>query len=82
LAHALQSIGMGQHRARKTGLPLGIGQQQGGEVFDIEVTQEGIVFLHIHPDKPRLRHVCRQAIKQRLVFAASATPLCAQAVHP
>ena len=53
--------------------------QQGGEIFDIEIAQGiGMVF-HVHPDEAAFRMPRRQLGKRRAVAAAGAAPLGAQA---
>ena len=51
---------------------MGIDDQQGGEIFNVQVLQQGVLGFHIHPHKTGLRHVFGQLLHGLDVEAAVA----------
>lgn len=55
--------------------------QQGGEVFDIEVADQVGPVFNIYPDEELVRMLCRQLVKAGPVIGTDVAPGRAQAGH-
>jgi hypothetical protein len=69
---------MGQYRAKKKHI-FTLGYQNSREIFNLNRVNHIRLVLNIYPQKTHIREFVAERIKQRLVFAARATPVGAQA---